>query len=87
MQIYVSSYTQKKFWELTKNNPRLDEKIDQKLELFLDNPTHPSLHFHKLTGKRLKVWSISITEDIRLLLQYIQGGILVVDLGSHDDVY
>jgi addiction module RelE/StbE family toxin len=87
MKTYVSSYAQRKFKKLAKTNPELSGKIDKKLNLFSKNPTHPSLRLHKLTGRKVEEWSISIAEDLRLIFQRIEDGILVVDFGSHDEVY
>lgn len=87
MNIYVSSYAQRKFKKLVKSNPKLSDKIDKKLKLFSENPAHPSLRSHKLTGRKVEEWNISIAEDLRLIFQRVEDGILVVDLGSHEEVY
>jgi addiction module RelE/StbE family toxin len=87
MNVYISRHARNKLKKLLKGNPKLSDQLDQKLKLFLGQPTHPSLRLHKLTGRKLQEWSISIDEDLRLIFQYVEDGILVVDLGSHDKVY
>lgn len=83
---YSTSFT-RAFKTLTRKNKLLRHKTQKQLAVFLENPKRHSLRLHKLTGKRFEQWSISIDQDIRLIFQYIPEGILLVDIGSHDEVY
>ena len=87
MNIYVSSSYIKSHRRLTKKNPQLVEKIKEKVSLFQIDPTYPSLRLHKLAGKEIEQWSISISSNIRVVFQYTTDGILLTDIGSHDEVY
>jgi len=40
-----------------------------------------------LSGKKIEEWSISITDSIRVIFQYIPEGIVLTDIGTHDEVY
>ena len=51
------------------------------------NSRHPSLRLHKLEGGPHEDWSISIEKDIRILFSYVKDGIVLVDVGKHDDIY
>ncbi len=73
--------------KLTKKYHTLPNILDKKLKLFLENPDHPSLRLHKLTGNLGDHWSLSITKDIRVLFRYTNEGILFTCIGTHDEVY
>ena len=87
MNIHLSSGFLRDYRKLLKKNPQLKIKIAEKLSLFENNPNHPSLRLHKLQGKMIIDWSISIALDLRLVFVYVEDGILLVDIGSHDEVY
>ena len=59
------------------------------IELLQHNPHHPSLRIHKLQGKMDKFSSISINMKYRIVIDFIiiDEVIILVDIGSHDDVY
>lgn len=73
--------------KLVKKNPRLAPLIDKKLEQFRQNPKNPSLRVHKLTGHMNDTWSFSVTFNIRILYSYEGNTYLLVDIGTHDEVY
>lgn len=87
MQILPSVYFAQKIRKFTKKNSPLARKIDVKLQLLLNNPQHGSLRLHKLTGERKDQWSVSVDRSNRLIFQYIPDGIILVDIGTHDEVY
>ncbi|KKQ24992.1 MAG: hypothetical protein US40_C0004G0030 [Candidatus Roizmanbacteria bacterium GW2011_GWC2_37_13] len=87
MNVYLSKNFDKFFKKLTKNNPSLKEKIKEKITLFQENPHHPSLKLHKLKGKMVEDWSFSVEGNLRIVLTYVDDGVLLVDIGSHDEVY
>ena len=87
MNIYLSSQYLKAYKKLVKNQPYIHKKVKNKLKLFQENPNHSSLRLHKLHGGSYKNWSISIEKDIRLLFSYVKGGVLLVNIGTHDQVY
>jgi len=87
MNIYLSSEFIKNFKKLTRKNPSLKNKIKEKLKLFQENPTHPSLRIHKLVGKKEQGWSISVESDLRIIFIFVKDEVLLVDIGKHDEVY
>ena len=87
MNIYLSKNFLRSYKKLLNRNPRLNNTITKKLILFEDNPNHPSLRLHKLQGTMVTDWSISIASDLRLIFTYVEDGILLVDVGKHEDVY
>lgn len=87
MKVYLASSYKRSFYKLTKKNPHLRLKIKEKVSVFIQMPSHPSLSLHKLTGTPYDTWSFSVDSDIRILFSYIEDGVLFIDIGSHDDVY
>ena len=61
----MNSQTVPRFWQLYR---KLPQKIRQAARVayrqFLVNPTHPSLHFHRLAVDA-RLWSVRITRDYR----------------------
>lgn len=57
----------------------------KKEKLFKDNPLHPSLRMHALTGKLKGFWSISITSHYRIIFERLEDGrVVFVSIGNHD---
>ena len=60
-------------------------KADIKIDIFRDNPLHPSLRLHELHGWLKGFWSISITGSYRAIFaRQKNGDILFVSIGKHD---
>jgi addiction module RelE/StbE family toxin len=57
------------------------------LELFAENPNHPALRNHPLTGKYAGFQSIDVTEDWRALYREEKERIMFADLGTHEELY
>ncbi len=56
--------------------------------LFSLNIFDPRLRTHKLTGKLEGLWVFSIDNDSRIIFRFLERDeILLIDLGSHDEVY
>ena len=87
MTIFFAPSYAPPYKKLIKNNPRLKTTIKEKIELFISSPNHPSLRLHKLTGSPYDDWSISLTDDLRIIFSYAEDGVLFTDIGSHDEVY
>ena len=86
--IFTDTYL-KKEKKFIKKHPELKERYKKTLSLLMDNPHHPSLRLHKLQGKLSKYYSISITMSYRIVLDLIitDKEIILLDIGSHDEVY
>jgi addiction module RelE/StbE family toxin len=57
------------------------------LDLFAENPTHPALRNHPLTGKYAGFQSIDVAEDWRALYREEPELIKFVALGTHEQLY
>lgn len=86
--IYTKSY-QKRAAKFLKKNPGISEQYLKTLKLLSLNPKHPGLRLHKLKGKLSKLYSVSINIFFRITLYFRieKNQIVLVDIGSHDEVY
>jgi mRNA-degrading endonuclease YafQ of YafQ-DinJ toxin-antitoxin module len=61
--------------------------------LVVRDPFHPSLHSHKLKGELAGAWACSVDYENRILFEFVQNPesgeeeILLLTMGSHDEVY
>lgn len=83
----------RKFKRLIRQNPNLRVSIEKTLQELADEPFQPSLRSHKLKGDLSDRWSCSIDYRNRILFRFIineeteEEEILLLTLGSHDEVY
>ena len=65
--------------------------IAEALMLLLVNPFAPQLETHKLKGKLSGSWACSAGYDLRIVFDFVKaekdGDILLLAIGSHDEVY
>jgi len=85
--IWGSSF-KRAYKKMTAANPDLKPKIAQALKTFADNPLHPSLKTHKLSGKLKGLWAFVVAYDCRVVFQFLDDqDVLLIDIGKHDEVY
>ena len=71
-----------------RNNSRLKKKFWEKMESFLENPFFLQLRTHKLSGKLAGQWAFSVDDDCRIVFEFVgEDQVLLIDVGSHDEVY
>ena len=81
------------FKRLVRQNPQLRSAIEEALQQLAEDPFNPSLRSHKLKGDLADRWSCSIDYSNRILFKFVtnpdsnEEEILLLTLGSHDDVY
>jgi addiction module RelE/StbE family toxin len=81
------------FKRLIKRNPELRLLLEDTLQQMSLDVYHPSLKTHKLMGNLNDIWSCSVDRSYRILFEFttdpVTGdkAILLVNIGSHDDVY
>lgn len=70
-----------------RKHPELQEKYLKTLQLLEVNPAYHSLRLHKLGG--MNTYSVSINLSYRIILEfYIEGDLIILlYVGSHDEVY
>ncbi|MBM2818008.1 MAG: toxin of the YafQ-DinJ toxin-antitoxin system [Parcubacteria group bacterium] len=67
---------------------KIQDKFEEKLDLFLQNMFHPLLNNHSLSGKYEGCRSINITGNIRAIFYLkTESGIVFINIGSHPELY
>lgn len=74
-----------------KRRPDSRVALQATLELLELDAFDARLKTHKLKGKFAGVWSCSVEQDLRVLFEFVskedQESILLLTIGSHDEVY
>ena len=71
----------------------LRDKLVELLEIFQNDPFHPILKTHKLSGKLEGLWAFVVEYDCRVIFKFVENPdtkekeALLVDIGRHDEVY
>lgn len=67
---------------------KFQNKFDERLRLFIINPTSPQLRVHPLKGNYAGYWSMNINGDIRALY-IVQGESIIIFalIGTHSELY
>jgi addiction module RelE/StbE family toxin len=69
-------------------NAVLKKQFVKAIELFAINPYDPKLRTHKLSGQLKDLWAFSCAYDCRIVFDFIDSTtVLLIDIGSHDEVY
>ena len=93
MNLVAEKRFKKAFKRLIKKNPQLRDKILSALDLLEIDPFSPALKSHKLTGNLANCWSCSVSYDCRIVFTFSKDTdsdnvvIILIDIGSHDEVY
>ena len=89
IEIRFAEGYEKKAIKFFKKHKDLYPQYKKTIEILSQNPYHPSLRLHKLQGKLSRFHSISINMKYRIVLDFIiqDDCIILIDIGSHNDVY
>ena len=85
--------SQRTFKRLIRKSPQLRPLIEKTLRQLAEDPYHPSLRTHKLVGDLSDIWACSVDYNHRILFEFVQkpesdlDAILLLNIGSHDEVY
>lgn len=77
----------------TRRQPGLRDRVEQTLRRLSEDPFHPLLHTHKLTGQLSGTWACNVGYDVQILFEFVQNPesgeeeIFLLTVGSHDEVY
>ena len=80
----------KKYAKLIKKNPSIETKFLKFIDLLTTDPKYPGLKSHQINHSEYgKVWSSWVHDDLRILWKYENDKIIILllDIGSHDEVY
>ena len=87
--ITTESYL-KKLKKFLKKHPDILPRYTKTVEVLEHNPHHPSLRLHKLQGRLCDFYSVSISMEYRVVIDFIiqeEEAIIPIDIGTHDEVY
>lgn len=89
--VWTSAFV-RAYRRFSRRHPQLRDKLKAALEQLSVDPFHPQLRTHKLHGELEGVWACWVERDVRLLFEFVpteDGGeeILLLTMGSHDEVY
>lgn len=69
------------------HQPKVIERFKQHLELFRQGLRREPLNDHPLTGKLQGLRAFSVGGDVRVVYQETEDHYLLLDIGSHNQVY
>lgn len=90
--VWDSSF-KRAFKRVLRKNPRLEEAIFEVLELLVTDPFAPTLKSHKLKGDLEGLWACWVEYDCRIIYTFQpnpdedEDTIVLIDIGTHDEVY
>lgn len=72
-----------------KKHPELRERFTQVVDGLAVDPFDPRLRYHQLSGRLHGLQAVSLTDSYRLVFTVIitEQEIILLDIGSHDEVY
>lgn len=83
--IYVTSHFERQYKKLLKSVQVAAEKQER---IFRSDAFDTRLGTHKLKGKLRGLWAFSVTRDIRIVFEFLNGDeVLFHDIGPHSAVY
>ena len=88
MNVILSKSFLRAFRKFLKQHPELEQIAREKIILFSDTPSAPSLGNHKLDGKLKGKRAFRIDQKYRIVFELTpDGSALFTDVGDHDEVY
>jgi len=88
MKIYLDSTYVKHYQKRIASKINLCSKTAERIKLFQQEPDHPLLKDHSLTGSHFGHRAFWITGNIRLVYERVgDNEVLFLDIGTHPQVY
>lgn len=81
------------FKRYTRHNQARQRRVLETLDELASDPFHPTLKTHKLSGELKGLWACSVEYDCRIVFAFEpdpdtgEDLIVLIDLGTHDEVY
>lgn len=91
--LVLASSFKRAFKRVVKRQPELQVRIEERLALLAADPFDSQLQTHKLKGKLSGAWACSVEYDCRIVFNFVRNlesgeeEILLIDIGTHDEVY
>ncbi len=89
IEIAFASSFKHAFKKKVKSRKEIEKLFWDTVEVFTNDPFHPSLKTHKLSGQLKNFWSYSIEYDLRVIFFFEDNNskAIFIDIGSHNEVY
>ena len=90
--IWGKTFT-KAFKRTVKKHPNFRQDTERALRLLTSDPFNSELETHKLKGKLSGLWACSVGYDLRIVFKFIKNtkekedAVLLIEIGTHDEVY
>ena len=90
--VWANSF-KRAFKKTVRRQPELTDRIEQTLRRLADDPFDPALRTHKLKGQLSGAWACTVEYDCRIVFDFMQNTqsdeeeIVLIDIGTHDEVY
>lgn len=87
--IVATQYFLRRSRKFFKKHPELRERYGRVIDDLQRNPLALHLRYHSLAGEMEGLQAISLTYDYRIILTVlmVDQEIVLLDIGSHDEVY
>ncbi len=87
--ILTSDYFLKRANKFFKKHPDLRDRFARVVDDLKKDPFQPRLELHSLGGQLKDIWAVSLSHGYRITLKIMitEKEILLLDIGSHDEVY
>ena len=87
MNVHYHNNFTKSYNKRILRNVTLDNRFKERLKLFIEDNQNPILKDHALKGTKIGYRAFSVTGDIRVVYEKVDDGILLHDIGAHNQVY
>ncbi len=88
MIIHLHTRYCKAYRQRIQHDSQLSKHVNRRIQLFLNNASHPLLRVHHLKGTKGDLWSFSVTGDIRIIFEHESSDtVIFYDIGTHNQVY
>jgi mRNA-degrading endonuclease YafQ of YafQ-DinJ toxin-antitoxin module len=87
--LVATSHFERRLARFRRAHPELRQRIARVLQDLQDDPFQPRLRLHPLQGGLAGLHAVSVTYAYRLTLtlKIAEQEIILLDIGSHDEVY
>ncbi len=92
-KLYWDASFRRAFKRYTRNNPARRDRIFRVLDRLVEDPFYPPLKTHKLSGQLEGLWACWVEYDCRIIFAFDPDPdtgddvIVLIDVGTHDEVY
>ena len=87
MKIHFTKSFKKNYARRIHPYKNLEERFEDRYDLFMEDTSHPILKDHELSGKMKDHRAFSVTGDIRVVYYIHEDIAYFIDIGKHNQVY